>query len=155
VTAAEPPGTSEPSLAGLHCECGAPADAVHLLDRGQPHHYPRAAEDVEARFSCPRHDHGGYYVMLAELDGGDWLRHLSEKSWRGDCALVRAGLLADDGRQRPPTVTATRHDSQLVVRCPWCGGQHRHGGGQCPGDGDGHRAAHCGAVTGYFIEERQ
>ncbi len=35
----------------------------------------------------------------------------------------------------------------LVPRCPLCGKQHQHGGGQLTGDPRtllGHRAAHCG-----------
>ncbi|WP_435285217.1 hypothetical protein [Streptomyces bacillaris] len=55
-----------------------------------------------------------------------------------------------------PTVAAYRIDDQLVIDCPYCGSEHRHGtGGPRLGDGDGHRVAHC--VTGqhgsYILKE--
>lgn len=31
----------------------------------------------------------------------------------------------------------------IIDSCPICGGRHQHGGGDFPGDGDGHRTAHC------------
>lgn len=48
----------------------------------------------------------------------------------------------------------------LVVWCRYCGRWHWHGAGVQPGDGDGHRAAHCLAqdspylATGYDLQER-
>lgn len=58
-----------------------------------------------------------------------------------------------------PEVTARRHGDQLVLVCPHCKDEHRHGAiSPKPGDGDGHRIAHCSsrggaAGRGYFITE--
>jgi len=50
----------------------------------------------------------------------------------------------------------------IVPRCPLCGKQHQHGGGQLTGDPRGllgHRVAHCtlrqrfGAARGYALVE--
>ncbi|MDQ2667388.1 MAG: hypothetical protein M3Z05_15425 [Gemmatimonadota bacterium] len=47
----------------------------------------------------------------------------------------------------------------VEILCPWCGAFHSHGAGPLPGDGDGHRVAHCNAQprinTGYIIRERR
>jgi hypothetical protein len=49
---------------------------------------------------------------------------------------------------RPP-----EHDVLLVHRCPYCGGEHRHGAsGKDSGSGDGPRVAHCGAGV-YDVRE--
>ncbi|MFE4826295.1 hypothetical protein [Streptomyces sp. NPDC056672] len=41
-------------------------------------------------------------------------------------------------------VAAWRDDDQLVIDCPFCGREHRHGvGGPNRGDGDGGRVPHC------------
>jgi hypothetical protein len=59
----------------------------------------------------------------------------------------------DDGtpvlaaRREPGGTTDT-----LVITCPYCGGDHRHGAG----GGDGHRVAHCrvpGNGLGYVLRE--
>jgi len=60
-----------------------------------------------------------------------------------------------DAEMTPPTVMATRVGGQLVIVCPWCGHKHFHGGGASPGDGDGHRVAHCDALGGYYVKERR
>ena len=61
-----------------------------------------------------------------------------------------------------PTLPAyrTRAGSQLAVWCEHEQRWHRHGAvSGTPGDGDGHRAAHCTCpnspydVHGYFVEE--
>lgn len=51
---------------------------------------------------------------------------------------------------RPP-----ENDLLLVRRCPYCGGEHRHGAGgkDSPiSSGDGPRVAHCGAGV-YDVRE--
>lgn len=54
-----------------------------------------------------------------------------------------------------PTVPARRDGHQLVIRCPYCNREHRHGAvGPNRGDGDGHRTAHCGQGRGYFLAEQ-
>jgi hypothetical protein len=51
------------------------------------------------------------------------------------------------------TVTAIRGRT-LGFRCPCCGVMNYHGGGDHPGDGDGHRGAHCRCWPhGYSIVE--
>jgi len=55
-----------------------------------------------------------------------------------------------------PTVVARRDGDQLVLDCPYCKDEHRHGAaGTKLGAGDGHRIAHCspGAGKGYFLTE--
>lgn len=47
----------------------------------------------------------------------------------------------------------------LQFWCPFCRRYHVHGGGKNPGDGDGHRAAHCHErsspflASGYILKE--
>ncbi|WP_406345525.1 hypothetical protein [Streptomyces sp. NBC_00648] len=54
----------------------------------------------------------------------------------------------------PPVVTPRREGRLLIVVCPWCQHEHVHGGGESPGDGDGHRVADCfGDNPGYVIRE--
>lgn len=43
-----------------------------------------------ARLVCRSHGYRGYEIPLDQLTGAgltDWIRHLSEKVWRGDLAL--------------------------------------------------------------------
>jgi len=54
-----------------------------------------------------------------------------------------------------PIVTARRVGDQLVIDCPYCGRKHRHGAGARPGDGDGHRVAHCYQGDGYYVAEHR
>jgi len=83
------PWRPAPDCSWYHC--GRKADAIHLVDNVDGG-YPRYG--VTVRFSCPRHDCGGYTILLAdfESDPGSYLDHLAGKWWRGDLALVRAGL---------------------------------------------------------------
>lgn len=76
----------------FRCPCGRVADAVHLLDEGVPNRYPRFAADVRARFSCPAHDWGGYCIEFSRWSQTDWYVHLAAKIWRGDLALIAAGI---------------------------------------------------------------
>jgi hypothetical protein len=39
----------------------------------------------------------------------------------------------------------------LTFWCPFCKGEHTHGAGHRPGDGDGHRVAHCHASESPFL----
>lgn len=49
----------------------------------------------------------------------------------------------------------------LVFWCPFCKREHVHGAGKNPGDGDGHRGAHCHAEDspfrphGYILWEKE
>lgn len=59
-----------------------------------------------------------------------------------------------------PVIAANRvNGDQLKFFCRYCDSFHLHGGGNEPGDGDGHRAAHCVTVdspyhaTGYVLRE--
>lgn len=57
---------------------------------------------------------------------------------------------------QPPTVPARRERMQLVIECPHCSREHRHGAaGPNIGDGDGHRVAHCfdRQSPGYILVE--
>lgn len=47
------------------------------------------------------------------------------------------------------SLSSRGYDLLTVVGCPYCGRDHLHGAGDRPGDGDGHRVAHCG---GHFPE---
>ncbi len=105
---------------GPRCdECGQPADTVHLLERGEPFHYPEEAEHVAICFACPSHDLGGCWLALSWLSDpsklSNWQRQLRGKTWRGDVALIRAGLLDCDENTEPITVSASRVNGQLVV----------------------------------------
>lgn len=56
-------------------------------------------------------------------------------------------------------VEAVRQGDELVFCCPYCRVPHHHGAGAVPGDGDGHRVAHCSLrssplrVSGYVLRE--
>ncbi|MFC8925507.1 hypothetical protein ACFT43_06455 [Streptomyces albidoflavus] len=55
-----------------------------------------------------------------------------------------------------PIVLARRDGVQLVIRCPYCHKEHRHGAvGPKLGDGDGHCVSHCAdtANPGYILME--
>ncbi|GAA3727180.1 hypothetical protein GCM10023082_26440 [Streptomyces tremellae] len=57
---------------------------------------------------------------------------------------------------RAPRGAAWREDGQLVIQCPYCDGEHRHGtGGPKRGDGDGYRVSHCSVAVGgsYYVVE--
>ena len=56
-------------------KCGRPADAIHLVDNADGG-YPR--HGVAVRFSCARHDAGGYVISLADFE-------LDPDGWLGDC----------------------------------------------------------------------
>lgn len=69
-----------------------------------------------------------------------------------------------DTRTEPPTLDAYRYTSKdgdvsLIVWCQYCLRWHWHGAGNAPGDGDGHRSAHCYVQTspyrqgGYSLHE--
>lgn len=72
-----------------------------------------------------------------------------------DRLLVPAA--ADDPVVRARRVTPRRaRCAVLEIQCPFCGAPHWHGGGTSPGDGDGHRLAHCdrgGRGAGYVLRE--
>jgi len=40
----------------------------------------------------------------------------------------------------------------LAFWCPWCKCEHTHGAGAEPGNGDGHRVAHCHTPDSPFID---
>ena len=58
-----------------------------------------------------------------------------------------------------PVIEAVRRNGQLVFCCDYCLVHHHHGAGRKPGDGDGHRVAHCALRaspyrdTGYYLRE--
>ena len=118
--------------APLYCECGQPADAVHLLDGGIAGRYPIAAGHVRAKPSCSSHDWGGYWLTLEDLlsEPEVWRRQLAEKVWRGDWALVAAGLppaaemgrvsdeeTREDGPEETGAETSTRGAEMAPETC--------------------------------------
>ena len=68
---------------------------IHLID-GETGGYPLVTHPkrVVVRLACERHDPGGYWFSLSHyaLDRQNLLEHLSDKRWRGDLALERAGF---------------------------------------------------------------
>lgn len=49
-----------------------------------------------------------------------------------------------------------RDTNALEIVCPYCDELHYHGGCGAPGEGDGHRSAHCiapGSERGYILRE--
>jgi len=77
--------------------------------------------------------------------------------------LMSAEPVDDDGH---PILDAVRikdpRGDLLAVFCRYCNRDHLHGGGKRPGDGDGHRVAHCwvddspyknGPKPGYVLRE--
>lgn len=40
----------------------------------------------------------------------------------------------------------------LEAHCPFCNRHHVHGAGDRPGDGNGHRSAHCSEPTSPFLK---
>jgi hypothetical protein len=65
---------------------------------------------------------------------------------------VELGLITWQGHEQytSPLIAAHRcaDNIHLVFFCPECQRWHYHGAGGAPGDGDGHRGAHCSAPLG-------
>ena len=83
----------------LRCEkCTRPARFVQITGSrgwGDP-----TGRTSRARLVCRDHGFRGYEIPVRELSGdgmADWMRHLSEKVWRGDLALreLLGGELVD------------------------------------------------------------
>jgi len=98
-----PPRPPLPEITGIcphHGECDTKRckrrpTTIHLID-GETGGYPLVTHPgrVVVRLACERHDPGGYWFPLGRYvsNRADWLWHLSEKMWRGDLALERAGF---------------------------------------------------------------
>lgn len=109
--------------------------------------------------------HKGPHTHLR--DGGcSWSRHCADKGFttrHGEVTcpsclktITRRGLR--DRAEYPPIPTflvKIVHGRTLGFRCPCCGGMNLHGGGDYPGDGNGHRGSHCPCwrPLGYYIHE--
>ena len=103
--------------------------------------------DTQIQDRCPVHE----AVVVRERDFG--LRDAFVYYYACGCAVVsseetmrlrRKGETMNEGDSpQPPIVLAHREGVHLVVRCPYCRQEHRHGAA----GGYGHRGAHCRQPT--------